>query len=185
VAVRYLSQTAVSDWFVDNAVILDPDQEQYDMILGDGTEIDTDHVEGVFFQQRGYSAEVSDSYAAYQRMFQPWNWSKGPRSYIHGAPFRLEVARGSYRPLWVRFRQKEAEMTGLTSSTIAPPDVVVYGTVAELMERQARTLPLDLQRARLSEAARIRQAYYAALPQDIKRPHTRIPTTRVAIPPAV
>ena len=182
VRIRYLSKTASTTVFVDHAIILPTDPGIYDLILGDGTEIDPAHVEGLFYQEVGQASEDANSYEAFTRALRPWPIRGSLRDQFAAVPFRLEIARPLRDPLWLKFYQTESGLTSLSSTTAANVDVIEYGAAAELVKRWINNLRRAKPELRAHQNE-LRATYLSALDSiKLHLPKASFTTRRVSVP---
>lgn len=165
VQVRFIAKTAATTAYVDHVSLLPAGREVYNLPVF----TDMEHVEGLYYQMPGTASEAEHAYRAFEKRLQRWPDYESLTDYAGVNSHRIQTHCGGY-PLWVKGFQKDAEFTGLSSTTFAPPDAIVWGTVAELQETQAGRLSGRFMQAKFAEAAQSRQRYQACLPEGMGRP---------------
>ena len=129
----------------------------------------------------------SDNYVP-SRDFERWPMGQSLRDYEGINSHRFVMEQNTNRPVWIKFRDNEAALTGTTISvlldtTFAPKKAIVYGAAAELLRRGANKLtgrPRAQKHQEAEAALRVYQSVMASL--GLNRPTVKFTTRRVSVP---
>lgn len=179
VSVRLVNKTAATTAYIDHVGLLSQDRELYEVI----PEItDASHIERAMHLPLRTPSEASDAWV-WGEEFEPWPGGEALKDYFAVNSHRANLQRPSIYPIFWQFRDYESDLTALSSTTVAPADVVEYGAAAELLERWADRLDGDERGKKLAKAAKCRQVYASVMSSiQLDRPTVTFHNPRVAVP---
>lgn len=155
VSIRFLSQTATSDIYVNWVVVLSTTRGWIDLpsTIEDSMFLDAP---GLWELPLGFASEVSYSYIPLSAPFEPYPHPIAWRDYVGANSHRLTLPTHVQRPLFMKFNRSYPALTLDADTTAAPETLVVAGALADLFHKLANRVRSD--KAKADYLARMLQA---------------------------